>query len=1106
MRHLVRWTLFVLLCVAMAVPAFANCDNPTVVFPAHGSIVTPNASETVLLQWSTQVAAAQYDVYFGPVGSGCSAAPHATVNAPLTEWSPPSNEISPSTQYEWKVIATGAGLVSCPTPPQTPCSTFTTSACPVAPTLSAPGNNSTVPFGNVTLDWNTVPNATSYDVYGGLDGDPLSLLGTVTASQKVLNIEPGRVVEWKVVANAPSCPGQASAHFFFTTTCPTAPANPLTPATGATVAEGANVNFSWSNVAGATSYDVKVSTDNGGTWLAIVENHNTNSYSTDELEQGEYLWEIRANFDGDCDPLFSTPRALTIGADCSGTQAPALVSPPHNATRTSPVTFQWSAVAGVQSYRVFVQRTNSNIPVLLGTTTATDFTTSDLEAGTYDWKVVARFADCADEESSARRVVIESNCPTTKPQLIAPANGATDVTNNVLFRWSGVANATGYRVIASLDGAAEVELASTTNTQAEASVGNAVNVVWSVRAILNNNCSARSDSRSFTMRQSNGGECSSNPGKATLVAPANGATSLVSPITFDWNAVPNATGYRVFGSFNGNAAISLGFTTQTQLTADVPAGTGSWIVQTFFGEGCPTSLSDRRNFAVATGATCGDAVPQLIMPANGASNIDSPVEFKWSAVQDATLYRVFVAAGDDEFSFYGETEGTSLSRLVPAGVVRWYVLASFAACPEARSATASFIVRGQNECPNATITLVTPSANASTASPVHMSWSAVAGAQFYRVWISIDGAAPVDILRTNATEAQVPLPAGAMKWYVDAPRENCRAVVSNEGQFEVLKSASCGENAAPTLVSPVGTRENPAAANNPVTLLWNAVPNAIGYRIWISKNLVAFEDVVLTQLTQHQIDLEPGTYAWFAQALFAGCDPTSSPVAYFRISQTTPRCPTGEPSIISPGEGADVTSPVTIAWTAVDEAVKYRVFVSIDGSDPLLIGATDETELTHALPPGNVIVSVEAVFRECPSTFSDQVPFRIQRNQGCADDGAELVSPVNNTTNVGSPVTFVWNAVSGAVKYVLVAQVNDGAPTAIAATEATHFTHEMPAGLIRWHVVTFFSGCDPVTSSQFRFTIARDQDCNNRKPILLLPNDGSEVPSPVHFQWTAVPN
>ena len=231
--------------------------------------------------------------------------------------------------------------------------------------------------------------------------------------------------------------------------------------------------------------------------------------------------------------------------------------------------------------------------------------------------------------------------------------------------------------------------------------------------------------------------CPSNPGRATLLSPANGATNLASPVTFHWNAVPKATSYRVIASFGNSAPFSLGTTTTTTLSADVPAGSGNWLVQAVFGENCPTTLSDRRTLTVTTGATCSNAAPQLVTPPDGATNVGSPVTFQWTAVTDATSYRLFLAAGNGGFEFYGETTGTSLQRLVTAGNVKWFVIADFAACPDTRSTTSSFTGTTFDDCAAASINLTSPAQNATTGSPVH--WlESVAGAQFYRVWASIN--------------------------------------------------------------------------------------------------------------------------------------------------------------------------------------------------------------------------------------------------------------------------------------------------------------------------------------------------------------------------------
>jgi hypothetical protein len=995
--------------LAFAAQAFAQCGTIPILSPVNGATnVSPNIANTVTVSWSPVAGATSYDVYFGAPGAACTAgSPRATVVA--NAFAPPAADITPSTSYEWKVRAIGT---ACNPAPETVCATFTTAtaACPSGPpALNAPANNAQVPFGTVTLQWTNVANASSYEVYIGVDGGVLTSRGTTVGTQKAILLGPGHTIEWKVVALNSSCPQQASPHFMFTTTCPTGTPILQSPNNGSQFPGGTPIPFGWSAFIGASNYDLEASPAGLNQWQTLGNNIVGTTF-TATLAPGNWDWRVRANFEGTCPPATSVSRSLSVTATCNN-QSPELTEPDRSATVKSPVTFKWTSVNALR-YRLYTQKPGETVPALLATTTRTDFS-AILDPGTYSWTVIAEFANC--------------------PEL--PAVG-----------------------------------------------------------------------RTFTVQTDPNG-CPANPGTAILLAPAANATNLTSPVTFTWQKVDGAKGYRVLAAFGNASAVNLGTTTDLSLTSAVPAGSGTWLVQTLFGDNCPTTLSERRSFNVSGGAQCLDAAPVPLSPPNGATNVDSPVTFKWSAVTGAISYRLYVAPGSDDFSFYGDTTATELQRFVPTGTLHWYVLANFAACPDTRSNTASFeVTRG--DCGNGTIELKTPAEGASTTSPVHLSWSGLSGSgNEYRVWVSANGSAPVTLARTTATEATLSLPSGAITWYVDAPRTGCPTAISREGHFTIAQSTNCGSNQAPSLVSPAGTEAAPAQTTSPVTLTWNAVSNALGYRVWLSETGEAFEDVALTRETHLQLALDPAKYRWYVQALFEGCDPLSSSIAFFNVARTTPRCPTGAATILTPAEGAVTTSPVTISWTAVDQARKYRLFASRNGDSAILLGTTSETSLDRDLPPGQYVISIETLFEECPSTVSERRSFSIAESQNCSKEAATLVAPPNNAADVAEPVVFVWNPVSGAVKYVLFVQANDGSPTAIDVTDRTQVTHLVPPGRIHWWVLTFFSGCEPTESEHFQFTIPRPAGCGTARPILLLPSDDARaVFSPVHFEWVPVPD
>jgi hypothetical protein len=1004
MRAFARLVLLSLVATVFSLHAYAQCPGTmAIVGPADGQNVPLNASNTVTVKWVAVAGATSYDVYFGTPGQGCAASPRATVTT--TEFSPPSNELSRGGTYEWRVKA---NTTACR---ETACATFTIAACPsTGPTLNSPADGNQVSFGAVTLDWNDVPNASLYELFVGIDGDALSPIGTTTLTQKTLSFEPGRSIRWNVVAHSTGCTGVPSAISTFTTSCPTGAPSLRTPDNGDQVTGGTPINFSWTALAGATSYDLEGSAAGQNQWLLLGENIAATA-ATKIVPEGAWNWRVRANFDSSCTPAYSEIRSFSVGPSCANS-APEQIDPSPAEKLKSPVTFRWSDVAASE-YRLFLQGTGDPAPVLLTTTSRTEHVAT-LDPDLYSWTVIAKFASCPDRAAGGRQFEVEADD----------------------------------------DG------------------------------------------------------CPSSPGEATLLTPAANATGLTSPVTFTWQAVNKATGYRVLASFDDDPVVSLGVTTGTSLTTAVPSGPGYWIVQTLFGDECPTSLSDRRTFTVSSGAVCGNTAPHAISPANGATNVDSPVTFVWGSVAGAVSYRLFVAPGDDDFSFYGETEETTLTRFVPAGSAKWFVTAQFAACAATKSAENAFVV-SDGGCANATIELKSPSDGSTSSSPVRMSWSStgIGPSESYRVWVAVDDDAPVVIARTTALEALVSLPSGDFTWYVDVPRTNCESVVSDQGHFKVAKNTNCSANTAPLLTSPVGTEQAPAQATSPTNLVWGAVPNAIGYRVWISEKGQAFEDVDLTRETHQTIDLDPGTYRWFVQALFEGCEPVASAIAFFRIAETTPRCPTEAATILEPAANAVVSSPVTISWTGVGEATKYRVFVSRDGEAAILLGATTETSIERALPPGQYLVAIESLLDECPSTFSERRTFSVAESQNCTDEATTLVAPANQSTVSTEPVEFVWQPLSGAVKYVVFAQLGEGSPTAIGATDDTHLSRLVPPGAIEWWVLTFFSGCDPTESAHFTFEMTRPADCNNARPILLLPADESRpIFSPITFAWTAVPN
>ncbi|HEX7151747.1 MAG TPA: hypothetical protein VF618_09690 [Thermoanaerobaculia bacterium] len=774
----------------------------------------------------------------------------------------------------------------------------------------------------------------------------------------------------------------------------------------------------------------------------------------------------------------------------------------------SPVTYVWSTptAANDMGFDVWAKPVSSGTWVhqCSAATGATSCVGSPLSPnGQWEWVVKTQYSACGLGYSASPSAYFQVGyCPST-PLLASPGEDQTDVPVNVTFSWSN-AIADEYDIYLGEENSGVCSFdplppaaTSLGTSWTPPTLDSGKTYEWRVVA-KKDGCEQASSCRKFTTV----GAAETCPtDKAALTSPA--LLAHFEPqenITFTWTAVTGAIGYEVIVASDGQVIRNIG-AAGTSATDFFPRGNYAWTVKTNFGGGCDPTFAEGSAFIVGEEEpACPTDAPRLLAPANGAQKVASPVTFRWSAVQDAVGYRLLATDGSGftlEVPVAGDV--TEVTRAVPAGTIRWAVDAIYRNCPFVRSSFASFIATVR-ECPRGPLTLNTPVDGATTGSPVTFIWSAVNGAEAYRLWIASGTGAPTLAARTTATTATINLPSGSGKWFVEAlTGDDCPSIVSERRTLTVQQAANCGQNPAPALVGPSGT------VSNPITFQWTGVANARGYRLWLSHDGQPFEDLVVTQQTSLQRALQQGRYTFYVEAIFDGCPPVASARLDFVIAGNENACTEEKPSLLTPAANASATSPVTFTWTAVARAISYRVFAQHNNGEPQLIGVTEDTSLTRVLPPGTFVWLVQAVFERCQSTESNRSTFIVPRAQNCSATPPQLVAPGNNVSGLASEVTFTWNAVAGAVRYELLLRRNNGPEISAGETTETTLERKLPAGLYEWTVVASFGNCDPVRSAAFVFAVTEPENCDNRRPLLLTPPSGSRITSPVEFAWTAVP-
>ncbi|MGB5106386.1 MAG: discoidin domain-containing protein, partial [Candidatus Zixiibacteriota bacterium] len=272
---------FVTLCSTPAVP--------TLVGPANGAtgVTVPAA-----LDWADVSGATNYQVQVDNDSNYSS----TLIDQQSATSTYAAASLVDATMYYWRVRAQngcGWGAWSSSRVFTTPC------VAPIAPTLASPANGAPNLAQPISLDWNDIATATNYQVqidnnsdFTSVTLDQQSAASTFAASGLATD---GTTYYWRVRAQSVCGWGPWSASRFFSTVC-TLPAVPsfVSPANGATNLSQPIV-LDWSNVSGATLYQVQVDNDSDFSSVATDQQPGSSTYSVTGLSSGTlFYWRIRS--------------------------------------------------------------------------------------------------------------------------------------------------------------------------------------------------------------------------------------------------------------------------------------------------------------------------------------------------------------------------------------------------------------------------------------------------------------------------------------------------------------------------------------------------------------------------------------------------------------------------------------------------------------------------------------------------------------------------------------------------------------------------------------------------------------------------------------------
>ncbi len=502
--------------------------SPRITFPENEEEGLP---VNLTLQWEATEEATGYHVQV------CGNNSYTTIvvedSTAATEYS--ISALDTSKTYFWRVRAyhTSAGPWSE--------SDFRTAGLPVAPILISPANEAPVENLNPTLKWASLIGATSYTVEIATDTlfkQTLSSKSVEATSWTTNDLLSNTTYFWRVSASNSIGDGQFSRFRSFTT--PSTLGKPVlaAPENGSTVP--ITIELEWEAVAEATSYCLKIASDNTMTTYIVDEcGLASTSYSLSELDYGtSYYWQVKAANTTDSSDWTVARSFTTIPAP----PAAPILSVPQDEAEVPSLTpsVSWDVVPSALSYTVEVCTSETfSENVISREVSVNEIALAELVNGrTYYWRVFAENNTGTSEPSTVWSFKTAVLPPA--PALAFPGDDSTGIAIPAVLSWDEISDAASYQIQVSADqdftniivDSAEMEMTTLETDVLDYST----EYFWRVRVMNAVGNGSWSEAYSFTTQIA-------PPDAPALVGPSNQAEGIEVDCRFIWKQVSDAENY-----------------------------------------------------------------------------------------------------------------------------------------------------------------------------------------------------------------------------------------------------------------------------------------------------------------------------------------------------------------------------------------------------------------------------------------------------------------------------------------------------------------------------------------------------------------------------------
>jgi hypothetical protein len=420
---------------------------------------------------------------------------------------------------------------------------------------------------------------------------------------------------------------------------------------------------------------------------------------------------------------------IATGSSALGTEPAAFIYPTDGAINVDITqSFQWTAVAGAQSYYLYVGTTlGAKDLVNSGEIQSTSRTVALPFSQTLYATIWTKLNGIWDS-SPITFTTAAAPLPPQPATFTSPTDGAMNVDPTQLFQWTPVANAQAYYLYLGTTAGAK-DLVNTGETQATSYGAPTMPYSATLYATIWTKLSGRWYSSAVTFTTA---AAPVAPQPATLTNPVDGATNVDPKQSFQWTPIANAQSYYLYVGTTAGAKdfVDTGEIHSTSYSAPtMPYSTA--LYATIW-----TKLNGRWYSSAAIFTTAAAPLPPqpatFIYPIDGATDVDATQPFQWTAISNAQAYYLYIGTtpGGRDLVNSGELHATSRTVAGLPSALTLYATVWTKLNGTWISSGVSFSV----QMPRAKLTYpVNRATNVDTALP--FTWTMISGAQVYRLCI-----------------------------------------------------------------------------------------------------------------------------------------------------------------------------------------------------------------------------------------------------------------------------------------------------------------------------------------------------------------------------------